>query len=71
MRTRRSPRNQERLWRALGGPQPPTPRRSTPLLSRAAASAIMWDVRPDDATLAAMSSRDRERVIRHFATQSR
>ena len=25
MRTRRSPRNQERLWRALGGPPAPKP----------------------------------------------
>jgi len=25
MRTRRSPRNQETLWRALGGPKPPPP----------------------------------------------
>ena len=28
MHTRRSPRNQERLWRELGGQPPPKPKRS-------------------------------------------
>ena len=35
MRTRRSPRNQERLWKALGGAKP-KPVKRTPLVSKAA-----------------------------------
>lgn len=31
MRTRRSPRNQEILWRALGGVRAPEPRKPRPL----------------------------------------
>jgi len=41
MRTRRSPRNQERLWRALGGPQKAKPKR-TRLTSRAEARAKLF-----------------------------
>lgn len=42
MRTRRSPRNQERLWRALGNVQKPKPIKRTRLLSRAEVRAIMF-----------------------------
>lgn len=41
MRTRRSPRNQERLWRALGGPTEAKPKR-TRLPSRAEARAKLF-----------------------------
>jgi hypothetical protein len=41
MRTRRSPRNQERLWQALGGTRPPR-RKRTKLLSKAEARARLF-----------------------------
>jgi hypothetical protein len=41
MRTRRSPRNQERLWRALGSPPEPKPKR-TRLPTRAEARAKLF-----------------------------
>jgi hypothetical protein len=42
MRTRRSPRNQERLWRALGGSKPKTRAQLTAPLSDAEIDAIWW-----------------------------
>jgi hypothetical protein len=42
MRTRRSPSNQERLWRELGDVQKPTKRKRTRLLSRAEARARLF-----------------------------
>lgn len=41
MRTRRSPRNQMILWRALGGIKPTKPPKRTRLISRADARAIL------------------------------
>ena len=41
MRTRHSPRNQARLWQALGGAMNPAPRRRERLPSRAEARARM------------------------------
>jgi len=41
MRTRRSPRNQERLWQALGGPKKPKAKKSR-LPSRAEARARLF-----------------------------
>lgn len=42
MRTRRSWRNQNRLWRELGGPEAPKPFELPPPLSDAEIDAMFW-----------------------------
>lgn len=42
MRTRRSPRNQEILWKALGEVKKPIKPKRTPLLSRAESRRVMF-----------------------------
>jgi hypothetical protein len=50
MRTRRSPRNQERLWRALGGPPKPKPKR-TRLPNRAEARKRLFSTETEEAEM--------------------
>lgn len=59
MRTRRSWRNQERLWKALGGPAPPKPIPSPPK-TREEIEAMWW-----------LSKRTRNALIRELEKKER